>query len=540
VAASGAPALRRAASLAAATAALAGVLVLAGCGGGGAGSGGGPSGAAPAGAGDYRWLVPTQGPAPSVAAENSRAGTSAWRLPGPSRLIGGAGEGDIAGYAAREAIAPGQVQTIYVDAPRARTVRVDVFRMGWYDGRGGRAVLASRPLAATRQPPCAHSERTGLTECRWRPTLSFPIPTGLASGVYVAKLSGSDGSRRDCLFVVRAATPPLLLVQIPTTTYEAYNGWGGDSLYPGGRPVALTGSTQGVEVSYDRPYESETGAGQFFIREVALVRFLERYGYPAAYTTDASVDAEPAQLAGVRAVIDAGHSEYWSQRQKAAFDAALAHGTSLLFLSSDTLAWRVRYAPGGPASSGAGERSQRIVAYKQYVPLDPRPARATGLFPLGGADLTGSAYNGCITPRLEVPGPPVYRYFGWRPDPALRPPWLFAGTGVTAATTIGGIAGYEFDQRTAASPQGTQLVGASAGASCMAETEPSPVSGTAGETTLYTAPSGALVFAAGMMGWLYGLSPVPEASPDVPRAPDPRIVAMTRNLLARALGSTAP
>ena len=46
---------------------------------------------------------------------------------------------------------------------------------------------------------------------------------------------------------------------------------------------------------------------------------------------------------------------------------------------------------------------------------------------------------------------------------------------------------------------------------------------------------GAFVFATGTLGWLYALSPVPQASPDAPRAPDARVVAMTRNLLAHAL-----
>jgi hypothetical protein len=71
---------------------------------------------------------------------------------------------------------------------------------------------------------------------------------------------------------------------------------------------------------------------------------------------------------------------------------------------------------------------------------------------------------------------------------------------------------------------------------CGAELEPSPVRGSVAETTLYTARSGALVFATGTLGWEYALSPVPQASPDVPLAPDPRVVAMTRNLLARVLG----
>ncbi len=77
-----------------------------------------------------------------------------------------------------------------------------------------------------------------------------------------------------------------------------------------------------MEVSYDRPYESQTGAGQFFIREVAMVRFLERYGYPVGYTTIESIDRDPAQVTRhPRALIDVGHSEYWSAGDERAFAA---------------------------------------------------------------------------------------------------------------------------------------------------------------------------------------------------------------------------
>ncbi len=525
---------------------VAGALCLAvacGCAGGGqphSAPAGGSSGAGVAGVaqshGLYRWLVRTTGAPPSIAAENRLGGTTAWRLPGPAYLIGGAARGAVEGYVAHEAIAAGESQRVYVNAPGARTVTLQVYRMGWYGGSGGRLMLRSEPLPALAQPPCAHSFRTGLTQCRWRATLSFAIPSALPSGVYTVKLNASDGARSDCLFIVRASKPAPLLVEIPTATYEAYNAWGGDSLYPGGtRLVGVTGSTQGVEVSYDRPYESQTGAGQFFIREVAMVRFLERYSYPVSYTTIASIDGDPGQAEGVRALMDVGHSEYWSARAERAFASARERGTSLLFMSSDTMAWRVRFKDATAASSQAGEPDHVIVAYKEAASSDPDRAQPTGLFPLGGAPLTASAYNGCITPRLPVPGPPVYRYYPWAPSASLQPAWLFAGTGITASTIIPGIVGYELDQRSPASPQGAVTVGAGVGVPCMGEDEPSPIHGSEAQTTLYEAPSGALVFATGTLGWEYGLSPVPQASPDVPLAPDPRVVAMTRNVLARAL-----
>jgi hypothetical protein len=113
---------------------------------------------------------------------------------------------------------------------------------------------------------------------------------------------------------------------------------------------------------------------------------------------------------------------------------------------------------------------------------------------------------------------------------------LFAHSGVTTAASVPGIVGYELDQLTVATPSRTRLIGTGAGVPCLTQDEPSPTHGTLAETTLYEARSGALVFATGTLGWEYALSPVPQASPEAPLAPDPRVVAMTRNLLARVLG----
>ncbi len=488
----------------------------------------------------YRWLVRTAGPPPSVAAENRHHGTTAWRLPGPVDAVGGLASGTVAGYVAEQAVLPGEVERIYVSAPGARLVRIRIFRIGWYGGSGGRLVLVSAGLRPARQRRCTHRFLTGLTECAWHPTLSFRIPSALPSGVYIAKLSARTGAS-DCLFVVRSRRALPLLAQLPTSTYEAYNAWGGDSLYPGGADrVGLTGTTQGIMVSYDRPYDSVTGAGQFFARDIAIVRFLERYRYPVSYTTSESVDQDPRQLAGHRALIDFGHSEYWSARQEQGFRVALKARTSLLFLGSDTLAWRVRYGRATRASSAAGHPDHIIVAYKQLAFRDPDLTDPSGTFVDRGAALTGSAYLGCITPRLRVLGPPQYVYYPWQPEIPLRPRWLFAGTGITAATRIPGIVGYELDERTLYTPPAAHVFGYGV-ARCMAIGEPGEPFGGLGfqtaESTLYTAPSGAIVFSTGTLGWELGLSPVPSASPDAPRQPDQRVVRMTRNLLAHVLGT---
>ena len=146
----------------------------------------------PPSAGPYRWLVQTEGAQPTIAAENRNPGTPAWRLPGPAADVGGVAHGDISGYVSQQAVRPGQIERIYVNAPGARAVRIRIFRIGWYGGAGGREVLVSRLLPAVPQPPCTHRFQTGLTECNWHPTLSFTIPSALPSGVYIAKLSAAS------------------------------------------------------------------------------------------------------------------------------------------------------------------------------------------------------------------------------------------------------------------------------------------------------------------------------------------------------------
>ena len=119
----------------------------------------------------------------------------------------------------------------------------------------------------------------------------------------------------------------------------------------------------------------------------------------------------------------------------------------------------------------------------------------------------------------------------------MRPRWLFVGTGMSPATLIRGIVGYELDARTALSPRDTEVVGGGTAPCMSAERgEPPPVPGeNLAQTTVYTARSGALVFNTGTLGWELGLEPVPSASPEAPLEPNPHLVAMTRNLLARVL-----
>ena len=174
-----------------------------------------------------------------------------------------------------------------------------------------------------------------------------------------------------------------------------------------------------------------------------------------------------------------------------------------------------------------------MVGFKEHVAADPDKTLPSGLLPSAGAPLTGTAWAQCVTPRYlgGALTHPTYHYYAWKPAASMKPDWLFHDTGFTSASLVSGIVGYEPDQVTSASPSGTQVVG-SGSTLCQHH---GPATGL-GQSTIYTAKSGALVFSSGTFGWELGLSPMPNESPDAPRKADPRLVQLTENLFDRMLG----
>ena len=95
-------------------------------------------------------------------------------------------------------------------------------------------------------------------------------PEGWQSGVCLARLTASDSQAQSyILFVVRDDSRRIeLLVQLSVTTYQAYNDWGGKSLYRWGS----SGRERAAKVSFNRPYAANAqnaaaavgmGAGEF-------------------------------------------------------------------------------------------------------------------------------------------------------------------------------------------------------------------------------------------------------------------------------------
>ena len=253
----------------------------------------------------------------------------------------------IEGYASETSVLPGESVRFHVSTGEGDRYRIEVYRLGWYGGRGARLLAClpvcgsdreGRALGSGSEDPVTRVVRAG-----WPVTDTLTIPTSWITGYYYALLrltSGGDetGSRGYIPFIVRE--PPgrhsQVVVQVPINTWQAYNPWGGKSLYP----FNSSDLAPAVRVSFDRPL-AFTAQGPFDW-EINLVRFLEREGYDASYQTDVDTDLRPQSLLEHRLVIVGGHDEYWSKRMRDAFDAARALGTNLAFMNSNAGYWQIR------------------------------------------------------------------------------------------------------------------------------------------------------------------------------------------------------
>jgi len=172
-----------------------------------------------------------------VQRENAKPGTLDWQLalPAHDRLSDNTNE--VEGYASLTSVNRGGQIKLFVNTAEPGFT-MEVFRLGWYQGKGGRRMTAPVHLPGVAQALPVPDPVTGLVECRWTDPITLDIPLdqpdsdGWVSGLYVAKLTADTTGRQSyILFVVRDdARPARYLMQSAASCYQAYNDWGGESL----------------------------------------------------------------------------------------------------------------------------------------------------------------------------------------------------------------------------------------------------------------------------------------------------------------------
>ncbi|MCD9143960.1 N,N-dimethylformamidase beta subunit family domain-containing protein [Streptomyces albireticuli] len=411
----------------------------------------------------------------------------------------------IKGFASDSAVAPGEAMDFRITVDPPQQFGVDVYRIGHYAGDGAAKITTSPRLSGIVQPPPLTVDRT--VSCHhWWLSWRLQIPSYWSLGAYVAVLTTADGYRSHIPFLVRDTHPADLLLVLPDITWQAYNlypedGRTGASLYHAwdedGR--LLGEEDAATTVSFDRPFAG-AGLPLHVGHAYDFIRWAERYGYDLAYADTRDLHAGRVDPSRYRGLVFPGHDEYWSPAMRRSAELARDSGTSLVFLSANTMYWQVDLSP-----SPAGP-DHLLTCRKHRGPgrsalwRDTTPAEQ---------QLLGIQYEG----RVPEPAPMIVRNAGH---------WLWDATGAAEGDELPGLVAGEADRyypRTAL-PEHTRRI-------LLAHSPYEDGDGVRRhqETSLYRAPSGALVFASGTFAWSPAL--------DRPGHADARIQRATANLLDR-------
>lgn len=404
--------------------------------------------------------------------ENKRTGTSNWRLTNPAI------NREIEGYASKSSVNKGDSVLLFVNT-QSSEFTITIYRMGWYEGKGGREIVRPITLKGSKQHIPLPKSDTGFVECAWENPYKLTTAKEWVCGVYVAKLEEKVTNKQSyILFVVRDdEQSPDILFQLPVTTYQAYNYWGGKCLYDhGSGSIENWGTVDGIKatkVSFNRPYAGSNnpkaaygmGAGDFFTNtrpvtthdyptssagwDYNTVRWLEKNNYDVGYITSIDTHANPALLLNSKIFLSSGHDEYWSHEMRTNVKKIRDSGINLVFFSSNTMYWQIRFEN----EMRFGQPFRTMVCYKEKN-LDPvKDHTCTTNFteiPEQGsqASLIGVQYF--IDPvagdiKITNPGH-----------------WAFENTGLKYGSRLKGLLGYEIDGITAESPKNIVVLAASA------------------------------------------------------------------------------
>lgn len=278
------------------------------------------------------------------------------------------------------------------------------------------------------------------TGCGWPVRYLLEIPVGWKSGVY-ASLFTINGVSTEILFIVTARFPgstSKTLMSIVTTTSQAYNNWGGKSLYD----FNSTDGRRETRVSFHRPI---TSFARFFDSyEYHFIRWLEKVGIDVEFCSSLDIHSGTIEIDNYQLFLSVGHDEYWSMEMRNLVEDFVARGGNAAFFGANTCWWQIRFD---------SNNDDQMICYKcedaaETIPRDPiaDPALKTcHWFTSPGPSRPENSLTGLS-----------YRSGGFRDDVSNNfdfivrdaSSWVFAGTSVSNGAAFGSednIIGYETD-----------------------------------------------------------------------------------------------
>jgi hypothetical protein len=343
-------------------------------------------------------------PANAIESENCLPGTpkSVW-------YVSGSGDSTIQGFATDISFNVGQTVNFKINTSATSYV-LYIYRLGFYQGKGARLITTIAPSAhlPQNQPACLRNSTTKLLDCgNWAISASWMIPTSAVSGIYFANLVRSNGGTGQVFFIVRNdAGQSHILFQTADETWQAYNPYGGHSLY-GDTGFSLT--DRAYKVSYNRPFNTPNleSASWVFNAEYPMVRWLEANSYDVAYFTSVDAARNGNLIANHKIYLSVGHDEYWSGQKRANVEAARDAGVSLAFLSGNEGFWKTRWEK---SIDGSKTPYRTLVCYKETLGPSATPAATAAVDPLDPPTWTGTWRDPTKSPLAD----------GGRPENALN------------------------------------------------------------------------------------------------------------------------
>lgn len=467
-----------------------------------------------------------------ITVENAYDGSTDWQLtrvypnaPGAIRTT------FIEGYCNKQSVAIGDSIDVHVSVDPAQPFKLEIFRTGYYGGRGARLMKTIGPIPGKTQTTPEYGEKR-LRECRWEKTVTLQTPSNWTSGVYLGRLttvsdtSGAGYWQSYVVFIVKDNRKADILLQCSDNTWQAYNQWPAkDSVYT--HPDGNQGPWS--DVSFDRPYgkypqiydnPQTIGSGEWLAFEFPMAYWLEQHGYDVTYCSNSDM-LTPEQGLQCKAFLSVGHDEYWDIRQYESVVAMRDAGVNLLFFSANSVCWV------SPFRSSHDGRPNRILFrggpyggdYKYAVARE----QEHGPFPHRGPD------EGYLLGARNVE--PVNGGGDWICTAPNH--WLYEGTGMKAGDRIPGVIGWEYHGDPPSDLEGLEVV--AAGTALQGGVRPQQWA-----ATVYPGPKDNIVFNGSTIWWAQGMSSppghmLPWSHWSRPHGPDERVQRMTKNLLSRAL-----
>ena len=444
----------------------------------------------------------------------------------------------VLGYPDRISVLPGETIRLHISAT-VSTYDLSIERIG----ATRKVVWSQKGIKGVEYDVPADASANG---CGWPVAIEVPIGADWASGLYEIVTNGG-GDHADpatmkrsgafIAFVVRAspsATHAKILLQLATNTDNAYNNFGGYSLYAfNGR-----GGIQGNRVSFLRPANFH-GLKTY---EIPFIQWAESRGYRLDYAVNNDLEFHPELLDRLdqrRLVLSVGHDEYWSKPMRDRLEAFVACGGNAAFFSGNTCCWQVRNQRDG------------LVCYKQsfredpcYRPDGPNPLLST----LWSHRLIARPEN--TMTNVGVLGGGFHRSHGVLMEGSgaftveREDHWVFAGTDLKRGDAFGGsrtVVGYECDGCEFTREDGLPVPTGRDGTPKSFEILATAPATWGNESTLLwysefpqkemghaclgvsVRPGGGTVFTAGTTDWSHGLT----------APPDPIVERVTRTVLDR-------